>query len=118
MLTQHDHPGVRGQRNLAFTIEISTPVPAGTQPSPPSYVHRPPFTHELILWALTYRQHGMAAHTRKMSRTDGERSPARRPLTDYVEPELLSDVMIRAAGSCTAAKAKGELLPNLLSQAK
>ena len=96
-------PAPRGrppQRNLAFTVEISTPPPTGTLPAPPSYVHRPAFSHELLLWAWSHR--GAAS-----------RAPAHaaEPAAVLPSERRMDEVAIQASGSCTAAKMGLEATP-------
>ena len=95
-------PGSPQQRNLAFTVEIATPPPPGTAPTPPSYVHRPAFTHELLLWALTYQRAGRRAHeARQLAGIDDAKGTgSTSPTQSYFD-----SVVIQSAGSCTAAKA-------------
>lgn len=79
-------------RNLAYTVEVSTPPPPSTLPAPPSYVHRPAFSHELLLWVMSHR--------------GGDGSPPVASAAEGVHPSArrMDGVGIKASGSCTAAK--------------
>ena len=81
------------QRNLAFTIEFSTAQPKHTLPAPPSYVHRPAFGHELLLWALSHR----AKRKARVSTPGTDRDATVRRTMDQVD-------IRRQTGSCSVAK--------------
>ena len=87
-------PAPRGawRRNLAFTVEISTRAPRHAFAPMPSYVHRPAYTHELMLWARSYRgpRASPPPPPEESTRATGRRT--------------MGDVTIQMSGSCTAAK--------------
>ena len=95
-------PAARGasRRNLAVTVEISTRPPTMTLPAMPSYVHRPAFSHELLLWAMSYR--GPRAPPKTHAATTAPTDAA--PRAGAISSRSMGDVSIQASGSCTAAK--------------
>ena len=99
-------PAPRGgaRRNLAFTVEISTPPPPRTLPAPPSYVHRPAYSHELLLWAMSYRGQPTLDPS-GVARAGGAEPAAAAAARTEAKVRHMDEVVIEQAGSCTAAKA-------------
>ena len=104
----HSPPVPHGEpprRNLAFTVEVSTPPPPGTLPAPPSYVHRPAFSHELLLWAMSHRG-GRASNDLELQHGVRSAGSSAASATGKAR-QTLNDVLIKRSGSCTAPTNSG-----------